>query len=318
MPQLRKTRFAAPLLAGALGLLVCAVGAAAETKTGEATSPVVSSLPGEGDLLAATASYDSTSGSATFTITTREAPMAGSKFFELGTLLTAKGPCTTSSIESKGFSFPVFGVAAEYRGEWEAQSLTFPGAGEVEMGPGVRSVSGTTVALTGADPKVIGQAFDCAVVGVERPEAGEEKGVEDLVAFPIAVPAPPIVVAPPAPAVPVPAPAPVPVPAVLSIVKAKKPPKLRVGRSRKVKVTVTNTGGTASAAGQLKVKAPQGVVLKPSNGKLALPAITPGQSATVFVKVELTEDAKAKSTLSLAGTAGTLSFRSSLVVELAR
>jgi hypothetical protein len=298
--------------------LLFAVGADAETKTGEATSPVASSLPGEGDLLAATASYDSTSGSARFEITTREAPIAGSKFFESGTLLKAKGPCILSSIESEGFFFPAFGIAAEYRGEWETQTLTFQGPEELETRPGVRSVSGATVVLTGADPKVIGQLFDCAVVGVERPEEGGEMGLKDVIAFPIAAP-PPVVLTPPTPAAPAPSssPTPAPGPAVLSIAGAKKPLKLRGEGFRKVKVTVTNTGGTASAAGQLKVKAPKGVVLKPSNGKLALPVIAPGRSVTVFVKVELTEDAKAKSTLSLSGTAGTLRFRSSLVVDLA-
>jgi uncharacterized membrane protein len=84
-----------------------------------------------------------------------------------------------------------------------------------------------------------------------------------------------------------------------------------------VKVKVDNTGGTALAAGSLRVKPVKGVNVKPESQKL--PALAPGASWTLSVKVQLTEAAKAKSTLGLlASGRGATTGTGSLVVKLAQ
>jgi hypothetical protein len=131
----------------------------------------------------------------------------------------------------------------------------------------------------------------------------------NFVIFPISAPPAPAT----APAPPAPAPPPPP-PAALSIFK-EKPLKLKVGKWATAKVKVTNSGGAASAPGSLQLKAAKGVIVKPAHQKL--PALLPGGSWTVSYKVELTAKAKKNSTLSLIGTAGTVTSKSSLVLKLA-
>ncbi len=104
---------------------------------------------------------------------------------------------------------------------------------------------------------------------------------------------------------------PPPAPAALAIGKSK-PLTLGVGKSRLVKLTLTNTGGTATGTGSLRVKAPKGVTVKPELQKL--PVIAPGKSWTISVRVELTKQAKKKSTVSLTATAAGLTAKGSLVV----
>jgi hypothetical protein len=78
-------------------------------------------------------------------------------------------------------------------------------------------------------------------------------------------------------------------------------------------VKVTNTGGTATIPGSLRLRGPKGVIVK--SGRQKLPVLLPGGSWTVSYKVELTETAKAKSTLSLTATGGGVTGKGSLVVK---
>jgi hypothetical protein len=64
----------ATLLAVAAAVLVFAAPAAAEVRTGHANAPEFDAEPGEADIVAASASYDTSTGAVTFTVQTRDAP----------------------------------------------------------------------------------------------------------------------------------------------------------------------------------------------------------------------------------------------------
>jgi len=112
-----------------------------------------------------------------------------------------------------------------------------------------------------------------------------------------------------------PAPTQAPAPPPLAIAKPK-PPELTVGEGETVKVAVTNTGGTGTGPGSLRVKVPRGISVKPERQRL--PAVDPGKSWTVSVRVEPTRQAKKKSTLSLTAAASGVTGTGSLVVKLKR
>lgn len=99
----------------------------------------------------------------------------------------------------------------------------------------------------------------------------------------------------------------------LAIAKPK-PLALKVGKWTTVKLTVKNTGATGTGPGSLRVKAPKGVVIKPERQRL--PALAPGASWAVSVRVELTSGAKPKSTLPLTAAASGVTASGSLVVKL--
>jgi hypothetical protein len=323
----------------AAALLAFAGTAFAETRVGEATSPENSKISGELDILKATATYDPAAGSAAFTITTREAPESrleeGRPQAEyVAGLVTANFPCNQAALEAEtekaekeGKSvtgFPIFGVfsydlpvpGAETGPYWEyeTQQETF-GAGEApeNYGSASKTISGSTETLTATTSLAVNGPFNCVEVGAEPLISGVEAEPNFLL-FPLTPkpePAPVQTVAAPTTQS---APAPV-TAAVLSIVKAKKPLKLKVGKWATVKTKVTNTGGTATAPGSLHVKTTKGVVVKP--GRQKLPALLPDGSWTVSYRVKLTAKAKKSSTISLVGTAATLTAKSSLVLKLA-
>lgn len=297
-------------------LLAFAGTAFAETKIGEGTAAVNPAIPAEADIVAATASYDSTSGAVNFTITTVADPQPGteahpSELGVMGYLLTTPLPCN-ASLQSSQAVYPLLRISAPYRADAEVASgiIDSPGPqGEMTLEPVTRSVSGVTTALSVTSSLAAGRAFNCAAI------IATEGGVPtDLLFFPIGVPvapAAPVVTTatPPAPAA---SPAPAPTPAALSIAKSK-PLKLKAGKSKTVKIKVTNTGGTATGPGSLRVKAPAGVLVKPERQKL--PVMQPGESWTLSVRVQLTAKAKKSSTLSLVGAAGALSAKGSVVVK---
>lgn len=99
---------------------------------------------------------------------------------------------------------------------------------------------------------------------------------------------------------------------MLSIGKSK-PLKLKVGKSKTIRVKVSNKGGTATAPGSLRVKAPAGVIVKPERQQV--PILAPGRSFTLSVHIEMTAKAKPKSTISLTGSASGVTARSSFVVK---
>jgi hypothetical protein len=299
-------------------LLAFAGTAAAETKTGEGTAAVNPAIPAEADIVAATASYDSTSGAVNFTVTTVADPQPGteadpSQLSVTADLLTASLPCNASLLSTQAV-FPLLGIFAPYRanGELEAGITESPAGGpgdNIPLEPVTRSVSGVTTALSVTSSLAAGRAFNCAAIVV-----GNGGGPTNLLFFPISVPQAPVapVVTTATPAAAAPSPTPALAPAALSIAKSK-PLKLKAGKSRTVKITVTNTGGTATGPGSLRVKAPAGVLVKPERQKL--PILQAGESWTLSVRVQLTAKAKKSSTLSLVGAAGTLSAKGSIVVK---
>jgi hypothetical protein len=103
-----------------------------------------------------------------------------------------------------------------------------------------------------------------------------------------------------------------PVPAALSIA-ASKPLRLKAGRWRTVRIKVANTGGTATAPGSLRLRAPRGVLVKPKRQKL--PILSASGSWTLAAKVRLTGKAKRKSTVPVTATAGSLAAAGSLVLK---
>jgi hypothetical protein len=332
MTRLRRYRTPSIHVAAFAAILVFAATAAAETRTGEASSPASAFYTPEGNILNATATYDTTAGSAVFNVTTAgpaQAKVEGkpSKLFLQTLLFAANSGCSFEALVSGGIPFPLLAITDKYALETAEGGLGGPGGGLGESGgvvvPVVRSVAGTTTSLSVTSSALANQGFNCVLASVGRELAVTKEELEEerkeqeagrlpsgnLVIFPIsAPPAPPAAPAPPAPAPPA-----VP-PAALSIAKAKSL-KLKVGKWTSVKVKVTNTGGTATASGSLRLKAAKGVIVK--GGKQKVPALLPGGSWTVSYKVELTAKAKKTSTLSLVGTAGTVTSKSSLVLKLA-
>jgi hypothetical protein len=325
-------------IAAAVALLAFAGSAFAETKIGEGTSPEQPTLPGEADLLKATASYEVGTGTITFEITTRE-PSESTPEAErpevtyIGGLVIAPTVCSRATIEAEGMKEAEEGKESSILPFPEVLSSNLPVfppelppaqayGGYVINGdhdglpetfiPGSKSLSGTTTTISATIPAAANGSFDCAEVGTEDTEGGAEP---DVAVFPLTTkPEPPparTVTAPSSPSAAAPAPAPG--PAALSIAKAKKPLKLKVGKWATVKVKVTNTGGTVTSPGSLQLKAIKGVLVKPARQKL--PVLLPGGSWTVSYKVKLTAKAKKSSTLSLVGAAGGLSARSSLVLK---
>jgi hypothetical protein len=327
-------------ITAAVALLAFAGTAAAETKIGEGTSPEQLGLRGEADLLKATASFEVGTGAVSFQITTREAQETTPEVERpavtyLGGLVAAHTACTIKAIEAESEKaieegkesslFPIVEVLSSNKpipsgslppGVPVAQAYGAYVTSGKEVGlpgffiPGSKSLSGTTATVGATVPPATNGSFNCAEV------IAEGFGEPDVIIFPLTTkpePPPAQTVTPPATqSTPAPAPAPA---GVLSIAKAKKPLKLKLGKWATVKVRVTNTGGTATGPGTLQLKTTKGVVVKPARQKL--PALLPGGSWTVSYKVKLTAKAKKTSTLSLVGTAATLTAKSSLVLKLA-
>jgi hypothetical protein len=334
-------------LAAAVVFLAFAGTAAAETKIGEGTSPEEQALPGEVDLLKANVSYNSGTGGLVLSMTSRAASESMAApgrppVQYIGGVFNPSFPCSIGGFEAalkqaeaEGSTlaqpYPTYRVFA-MNGPISEIPPGLPVASAYsafETGPPVgfpdniatasKEISGNTITITATSAVATNQPFNCAEVGTGS-FAGESFA-SDLLFIPLTTkPEPPPVVAQtPAPPVAAPIAQPAPAPAALSIAKAKKPLKLKVGKWTTVKVKLTNTGGSATASGSLRVKAPAGVLVKPERQKL--PVLRAGESWTLSVRLQLTAKAKAKakksSTLSLAGAAGTVSAKSSLVLKLA-
>jgi hypothetical protein len=194
-------------------------------------------------------------------------------------------------------AYSVFGGAEVAEGNYDFEDFV----------PASKAVNGSTLTLSGSNPKALNAPLNCALV-----EAGGEAGIPDVIIFPLTVKPPPPAPSNPAPQA-TPEAKPSPPAAKLSIAKAK-PSKLVPGKWRTVKVTVKNTGGAAAGPGSLRVKAPKGVVVKPVRQKL--PALLPGGSWTVSVRVKATGRAKPKSTLTWTATAGGQTATGSVVLRL--
>ena len=305
MTLVHSLRVPALAVLAAATLLLFAADAGAEMVVGESTS--VSAQEGtpspETTLVRSSVSYDSTAGSLSVVIVTSGEPqpeLAGKPNEGLlsGQLFRTSAPCTVAGIEAarKGEPGATIFATALVAGEFgkstaEGLNLTPPGSLPVQ-----KAVSGSTTTFTTQSDGLKNLGFNCAVVG--GTDAAQENGTSMVFAI---APLPP----PPAPA---------PVPPALSIAK-RKPMTLKIGKWRTVKIKVTNTGGSAEQ-GSLRIKAPKGVLVKPEKQKL--PALAPGASWTISVRLELTKKAKGSSTLTLTASTGGITAKSSLVLKLKR
>jgi CARDB len=316
-----RLRVPALLLIGLTALLVFATAADAQTWTGETTTVVPIHLPPttpEATLVKASASYESKSGSESFTVTTAAAPAVEKEGKPSMTLMEAEvvsdpAGCNDPALLFNEHIVPSAKLAGYYGFPTFAQGEFVESFGGLPVGvPTVKTVAGATTTLSTTAPEIANQSFNCAVVSVLELEAG----TGSFMIFPLrALPEPPApVVSTPAPAPPTPAPAAASTtsPPVLSITRPK-PQKLKVDRSKTIQFKVSNTGATATAPGTLRVKAVKGVLVKPETQKL--PVLAPGASLSVSVRVEVTATAKEKSTLSLTATASGLTAKSSLVIK---
>ncbi len=328
-------RFRVPVLLLALAaLLVCAATASAETRSGESTTVATEFTPTpEATILKATAAYE-TGGNATFEVTAAGPPSAGSEG-EMWAALVASPDCEAPSdrlslinalfIEATSSILLIRGTMGVAGAVGITGSLL-----EVKPVTATKSVSGTTTTFTGTSSEIANREFDCAIVGAsdgEEFQVGEGEGRgSSFIAIPLVIqaePPPPPASGPSSPgsssaggsqASPPPA-APAPVPPALSIARLK-PLALRSGKWQSVTVRVTNTGAGASAAGSLRLKAPNGVLAKPERQQL--PTLAPGHSFTLTFRVQLTTKAKKKSTVSVTASAPGTSVTSSLSLKLRR
>lgn len=302
-----------------LAALVLAATASAEVRVGEATAPLNPSLKPEADVIGARAEYDSTTGTVTFKVTTAAAPSPGTEAepseFEMAAALASASFCGAAPLS--GNAYPVFGFQVHYvQPELAIWSLFESAVAEPKfedgtVGQATMTTSQNTTTFVATVPKAAARPFNCALAEVH---IGVVPQGEPLL-FPIAVPQAASTGDPtstqnqgqtPAPAASRPA------PAALSIAGAK-PLKLKAGKWKTVRIAVANTGGSATAPGSLRLKAPPGVLVKPEKQKL--PVLNAGGSWTVSAKVQLTAKAKTKSTVSLTAAAGGLTASGSLVLR---
>jgi hypothetical protein len=292
------------LLSGVLAaLLLFVASASAETRTGESSTPFAhETTDPEATIVKAAASYETTGGSIRFDVTTAAAPREDSEDKISATLATTPGECGPQTLEAIEGDLSSLVPLASILDEYDAPAAlgavitSYPPTGATPL-PATRSVSGTTTTLGFISGAAVEKGFNCAIVTTVT-----SGGVGDIFVFPLkALPPPP----PPAPPAPAPAP-------TLSIGKLK-PLTLKAGKRRAVRVKVTNTSATATAQGSLRVKGAKGVLVKPEKQKL--PALAPGSSWTLTVRVQLTAKAKKKSKLQLTGSASGAKVKGTLVVK---
>jgi hypothetical protein len=328
------------LLVALAATLVFAATAAAEIRIGEGDSLAEPAKAGEVDLLRGTAEYDSTTGTASIGLLTRQAPESvpqqerESVFYTVALVATTV-PCTREAIEAEGKKAseekrPIpFSAVYEFlspnqtvttpphEGIPLAQAYSAAGTGEIFEGgfdpvnfvPASKTIADGVMTLSGANPKALGGGYNCVLVQAQG------KGEPDVMVFPLTTkPEPPAPPAPPAQqAAPETKPA-GPAPGVLALAKGKAL-KAAAGKWTAAKVTFTNSGGSAIPQGTLQVRAPKGVIVKPARQRT--PALLPGESWTETVRVRLTAKAKATSTLALTASAGGLTAQGALVFKRA-
>lgn len=310
MNRLRHLLFPSILTCVLMTALAFAATASAETTTGEATSTENLSIPGEADIIRASASYDSTAGTVTVTATTREEPGTNPELTLLGGF-TNVSQCSFAT-RGSGEGYPQVSLYSPYSTEvGSAAGWTYFGSkeeipGEESTGVGEKSVNGKTTTLTATPKKAVDQPFNCVLVGVVKGAEPIDYVFMPLVASSTLLPSNTI----PAETKPTTPPP----PGLLSFATSK-PVKAKAGNWTKVKVKVANAGGTAIGPIAFKAKSPDGVIVKPRSPKL--PALLPGQTWTVNLQVKLTEKAKPKSTIRLTGTSGALTATCSVVVKAA-
>ena len=295
-------------------MLLMATTASAATLVGESTtvSLVTGDLTAGSTILRGAATYDS-SGHADLSITT--AATAGPEIGLSAGLFDVRfeEECSYGGIFFGGAALTPGTLAMKTKGSGApVQATVLLDSGEIEEVPAARTVSGTTATLSVTGPALANRTFNCALVSAS--EQKEPVGGVSWMFFPVAPPPPPAIPIPPGPA-PTAPPAPKgPPPAALTIAKPKTT-TVKAGKWATVKVKVSNTGGSTLPSGSLRVKPAKGVNVKPESQKL--PVLAPGASWSLTVKVQLTEKAKAKSTLGLiASGTGATTGSGSLIVKL--
>ncbi|HEY2055704.1 MAG TPA: CARDB domain-containing protein [Solirubrobacterales bacterium] len=313
-PSTRRLRLAGCLLAACAALLAFAATASAAVWTGESTAAQSSEgLPAEATLVKGSASYD-TSGSVSITLTTA-APLLerlGAEPNEINIMAFLFKPLSECTAQEFLFGKPEIGIFSSYASPATGALYNGP-AGEVAE-EATKTVAGAATTLSHTSGAMANAGFSCAAIILADENPGSGFG-ESLLAFPLvevpAPPTPPATSTPPAPTPPAP-PTPPP-PAKLAIAKSK-PLKLKAGKWKTVKVKVTNPGTVTSSQGSLTVNAAKGIKVKPATQ--TVPALAPGGSWTLSIKVQATATAPKKSTLSLTAAASGVSATSSLVVKL--
>jgi hypothetical protein len=345
MTSIRRLHVPSILLLALVAALAFAATAAAETKVGEATSPVDSSIEnGEADLLGASASYEPSTGEVSVSVTTRVAPGTTPPTEEeiedeevhpsveyLGMLATSSIPCSTATFEAEEERlqkerdegtesdpptlFPGFALIGGNRplepetsleAVWEAIQ---EGS---EIGAQKPGKSGPASKSVAGSTVTMGTTSSLAANGAFNcvfVEAFALHGSSnrDVLLFPLTPkPAPPVVT-PPATTAPA---------AAFSLTKIK-PLKAKVGKWTKVKVKFTNSGDASSGPVVVRLKAPKGVVLQPRSGALKIPSLAAGQSWTLTFKAKLTKKAKKKSTVKVTTSSGTISAAGSFILKRA-
>lgn len=325
MSRLSRLLVPSTLVVVLLTALAFSATASAEVRTGEGSSPVNLGVAGEADLLRASASYDSGTGTVVVNVTAREAPGTAPKVEPIAFLVTVNGPCDASLIGSKEGGFPNFTIGAAYEKSesrwstvWKAAASEGESAGPA---PGSWNLEGNTVTIAATAGPAIARPYNCAFVSL-GPPASEPGSSGEFAFFPLSVPTPAEPVKPVEPAKPA--------DPVVKTVTVTPPPaapgklvfakagalKAKSGRWTKASIKLTNAGGSAVGPISIKAKAPAGVAIKP--GQIRMPALLPGQSWTVGFRVKSSTAAKATSTIGLTATGPGLSANASLILKSQR
>jgi hypothetical protein len=323
MNKIRRLLVPTALTCALVMALAIAATAAAETRAGEAKFPENLAIPGKGDIVAASASYDVANGKVTAALTTREAPGEKPELSVAWVLGRPQaGVCNAGFSQGQLPLLPLMSISSAGVPAEPSPILETPpswaGIGEDGkfdgLGLATRSVEGTTMTLVAkSDEELVNKPFSCATVIVQtatvlppNPLVEEIKPAETLdeVSFLLnPLPEPPAAPKPSGPA-----------PGALSFA-ASKPVKLKTGKWTKVKVKLANPGGTTVWPVAIKAKAGKGIVLKRNSVKL--PALLGGQTWQATFQVKGTAKAKSKSTIGLTATATGASAAGSVVVTSA-
>jgi hypothetical protein len=355
MRRSRRTLVPFLLLAALIAMLAFAAVASAEIKVGEATSPGDPSLEdGEADLLKATATYDTTTGAASFELTTRKAPEltpeAERPFITYYAVVANSGiPCTRADFlaaqerQQKEFEesgkaaepalYPAFSVISPNRiiregegppkvplsqayGEYLAKQPTSQFENAV---PGTKTASGNTITIASTSPQAINGAFNCAYVFAQ--DASGSGGTPNPLVFPLTTKTePPPVVPPATPEAPKSEPAPAPKAATPAPTPAPGVLSLAKAKPQALKVgklatvKVTVSNPGGSPTGQGFLTLRAPKGVVIQGRRQKLPALLPGDSWTLTYRVRLTAKARKRATIAISGTSGALTTSGSLVV----
>lgn len=317
MNRARRFLFSSILGCVLLAALVLATTAAAEVRVGEATRPVNPLIDPQADIIGAKAEYDSDTGTVTFNVTTAALPSPGTEEepseLEMPVALGSVLACDSTAVGG-GNAYPAFSFTYQYaQANFVTWAIFESAAAEPKFDQGTaglatRTASVTTTTFIATAPLAVNRPFNCAIAGIQNNHVMQGP----LLIFPIAVPPAPTNTAPTQTQTQTPASTSQAAPAALSIA-GSKPLKLKTGKWATVRIKLTNPGGSATTPGSIRLTAPTGVLVKPE--KQRLPVLPAGGAWTIPAKVQLTAQAKKKSTVAVTATAGHLTAKGALVLK---